>query len=196
MASADLFRKLGLFVRREFLSPDECLQLKEELRSSGDRDAGWVLHRGQLVVDEMARRASEVRVSEEMTAEVVARFDAVKLELAAHFGTALTSFREPRYMAYDPSGHFAFHRDRTGEPGEPAEVSVRQVTAVVFVNDWDEFCGGALQFYARDLDGGLPEAKISLDPEAGTLIGFDPRLRHQVEAVRSGTRFTIVTWFV
>jgi predicted 2-oxoglutarate/Fe(II)-dependent dioxygenase YbiX len=185
-----------LFVCREFLGPGEISDLKEQLQSSREREAGWVLNRGRLVVDEMARRVSEVRVSEDTTAEIVTRFDAVKPDLAAHFGKSLTSFREPRYMAYDPAGHFAFHRDRTDEPGEPGEVSVRQVTAVVFVNDWNEFHGGALQFYARDLDARLPEAKISLDPEAGTLIGFDPHLRHQVEAVRSGTRFTVVTWFI
>ena len=155
-----------------------------------------VLNGSRLVVDEMTRRASEVRVSEDATAEIAARFDAIKPELAAHFGTSLTSCREPRFIAYDPAGHFTFHRDRTDEPGEPVEVRLRQVTAVVFVNDWNDFRGGALQFYARDLDGRLPEAKVSLDPEAGTLVAFDPHVRHQVEAVGSGTRFTIVTWFI
>jgi predicted 2-oxoglutarate/Fe(II)-dependent dioxygenase YbiX len=155
-----------------------------------------VLDGSRLVVDELTRRASEVRISVDATADIAARFEALRPQLAAHFGKPLASVREPRFMAYDATGHFTFHRDRTDEPGEPLEVSLRQVSAVVFVNDRNDFGGGALQFYARDLDDGLPEAKLSLDPEAGTLVAFDPHVRHQVQAVRSGTRFTIVTWFI
>jgi len=198
MASADLLSDLGLFVRSEFLAPDECSALKDQLRSSQQRQAGAVLDGSRLVVDEMTRRAAEVSVPQETTAAITARLGTLRPELAAYFGKTLTSVRKPRFLAYGPADHFIFHRDRDDSPDEPQEVSVRKVSAVVFVNDWRDYRGGALQFYARDLspDSGLPEGKVSLDPEAGTLVAFDPHARHQVQPVRSGTRFTIVTWFI
>ena len=198
MASADLLSDLGLFVRREFLAPDTCSALKDRLRSSRQRQTGAVLEGSQLVIDEMTRRATEVGVPEDASAEIAARLDTLRPELAAYFGKALTSVREPRFLAYGPADHFIFHRDRGDSPDEPQDVSVRQVSAVVFVNDWSDYRGGALQFYAQDLSpgSGLPEAKVSLDPEVGTLVAFDPHVRHQVQPVRSGTRFTMVTWFI
>ncbi len=198
MASADLFRDLGLFVRREFLAPDACSVLKNQLRSSRQRKAGTVLEGSRPLVDDMTRRATEVGVPEDASAGIAARLDMLRPELAAHFGKTLTSVRKPKFVAYDPADHFIFHRDRNDAPDEPPHVRLRQVSAVVFLNDRSDYRGGALQFYARDLfpDGGLPDAKLSLDPEAGILVAFDPHVRHQVQPVRSGTRFTIVTWFI
>jgi predicted 2-oxoglutarate/Fe(II)-dependent dioxygenase YbiX len=198
MASADLLSDLGLFVRREFLAPDECATLKDQLRSSQQRQTGAVLDGSRLVVDEMTRRATEVGAPRDASAAIAARLDTLRPELAAYFGKGLTSVREPRFLAYGPADHFIFHRDRDDSPDEPQEVSARRVSVVVFVNDWIDYRGGALQFYAQDLspDSGLPEGKVSLDPEAGTLVAFDPHARHQVQPVRSGTRFTMVTWFI
>ena len=193
----------GLFVRADFVPMTLCTAVCEEMRRAPS-SAGTVLDGEDPLVDERTRRARKVTVARPARDEIASRLHALTPVVADHFGCALAGLRELQFLAYDRGDFFIFHRDRTDASTEPARVRARKVSVVIFLNEVSDhpvpgsYSGGALQFYAPDLvaDADYEKTKLSLTATAGTLIAFDPRVRHQVQPVTSGRRYTVVTWFV
>jgi predicted 2-oxoglutarate/Fe(II)-dependent dioxygenase YbiX len=204
MTKREHFIDLGLFVRPNFLPLTLCEAACEEMRMSQPK-VGTILDNAQELVDEQIRKAKNViTVASPTRRAITERLDAIAPDVAEHFGCALTGMQELQFLNYDEGDFFVFHRDKTDTPDEPAWVSERKVSAVIFLNagpahhNLNSYSGGTLEFYAHDLiaEPMYKQAKIPLPATPGTLVAFDPLVRHQVQPVTHGQRFTVVTWFV
>jgi predicted 2-oxoglutarate/Fe(II)-dependent dioxygenase YbiX len=193
-----------LFVRPNFLPAKLCDAICEDMRMSSHREAGTVLDGKQALVDERTRKAKNVAVALATRQAITSRLQAIAPDVAEHFGSALTGLQELQFLAYNEGDFFAFHRDSADSPTDPRRVRERKVSTVIFLNAKsdrpgpDSYGGGALEFYAHDLiaEPMYEQAKIPFAGTPGTLVAFDPFVRHQVEPVTHGQRFTVVTWFV
>jgi predicted 2-oxoglutarate/Fe(II)-dependent dioxygenase YbiX len=197
--------KSRLFVRPDFFEPALCSSIREEM-CLRPAEAGKVLFGRIRQVDESTRQAKEVPVSTSTVALVRARLFAMKPVLEERFQLHLRQCQTLRFISYSPGDFFLFHRDKKDDPEEPPHVTARQVSVVLFLNSQSEttvdgvFRGGSLRFYAPDLLPGSAAAMerqcISIRGQAGLLVAFPPRVRHEVQPVVQGRRFTIVTWFI
>jgi predicted 2-oxoglutarate/Fe(II)-dependent dioxygenase YbiX len=93
-----------------------------------------------------------------------------------------------RFCRYRGGQRFCIHRDGAYAPG-PAERS--HLTCMLYLNDGEEFSGGATRYYAERTEGS--ELLGVVRPEAGTLIVFDHALWHDGEAVSAGTKYVMRT---
>jgi len=193
-----------IFVRPNFLPTKLCEAVCEEMRTSSHREAGTVIDGEQALVDERTRRAKHVTVALPTHQAITSRLHAIAPNVAGHFGFALTGLRELHFLAYNEGDFFAFHRDSSDSPTDPTRVRERKVSTVIFLNAQSDrpslgsYGGGELEFYAHDLvaEPMYEQTKISFTGTPGTLVAFDSFVRHQVEPVTHGQRFTVVTWFV
>jgi SM-20-related protein len=193
-----------LFVRPNFLSTELCEAICEEMRTTSHREAGTVLDGEQAILDERTRRAKHVTVALNIHQAIRSRLHAIAPDVAEHFGFALTGLRELHFLAYNEGDFFAFHRDSADAPTDPTRVKERKVSVVIFLNAKSvspgagSYGGGTLEFYAHDFvaEPRYEQAKIPFTGTPVTLVAFDSFVRHQVEPVTHGQRFTVVTWFV
>jgi SM-20-related protein len=193
-----------IFVRSNFLPVKLCEAVCEEMRRSTHREAGTVVDGEQALLDERIRRAKHVTVAQPTHQAITSRLHAIAPDIAEHFGFTPTGLRELHFLAYNEGDFFAFHRDSSDSPTDPTRVRERKVSTVIFLNAQSghpgsgSYGGGSLEFYAHDLvaEPMYEQVKISFTGTPGTLLAFDPFVRHQVQPVTHGQRFTVVTWFV
>lgn len=203
MPSAAFFRSLGLFIAEDFLSEDECVRLRDEMKTAR-------LEKGRLYrkkgddgshSDDTFRQAYDVLVAPETAHEVRERLLAVKPQVEEHFRIRLgNECHGPDFVTYKPGGFFAPHRDINEDA--PEEIRKRRVCAVAFLNAssvepaGDSFGGGGLTFYGL-LDGRQWEnCGLTLEPQAGLLVAFRPDVLHQVQPVTFGERHIILSCFL
>ena len=101
----------------------------------------------------------------------------------------------PQLLKYNIGGHYAPHIDGRSIWIAPNGDKIwrkstdRDLSIVLFCNDGN----------GKDFDGGnfmFPELGIEVPPKAGTLVCFpsDQNYLHGVNSVRSGERYSIVSW--
>ncbi len=97
-------------------------------------------------------------------------------------------FEVPHLLRYSPGGKCALHAD--AENWNAAEYRWergidRDYSSVIYFNA--DYEGGRLMF---------PELNVSLTPSSGMIVTFpsDHRFTHEVEALRSGIRYSCVMW--
>jgi SM-20-related protein len=188
-----------LFACSNFLSIRLCQTICEQMQTSC-RKASAVLGGKRPFVDERTRSAKNVTVAAAAHQVIASHLQVIAPQIAQYFGCTLAGLRELQFLAYDNGDFFVFHRDKTNALAEPPRISARKVSVVIFLNDpiLGSYSGGALEFYAHDLVG-IPmyeQVKASFTSKTGTLVAFSPLVRHQVQPVTHGHRFTVVTWFV
>jgi prolyl 4-hydroxylase len=181
-------RELELFVVRDFLDPETCTALIEQIdakrRPSGIADDVGIanyrtsetcdLHRSDPVVAEVERKISEL------------------------LGIPLAASEPPQGQRYAPGQEFKAHTD-TFEPGgydfyvHTAERGQRTWTAMIYLNEPED--GGATRF---KLIG------KTIQPETGKLLAWNnllpdgqpnPATLHQGMKVRRGTKYIVTKWF-
>ncbi|SEN02997.1 WD domain-containing protein, G-beta repeat-containing protein [Stigmatella aurantiaca] len=93
-----------------------------------------------------------------------------------------------RYCRYRGGQRFCIHRDGAYAPSPRVR---SHLTCMLYLNDAQEFSGGATRYYADRSE----EAELlgAVRPEAGTLIVFDHALWHDGEAVSAGTKYVLRT---
>ena len=165
----------------DFLSLAERQRLRDAMSSAPATDATVARDGGEYRVDDALRRTRRVNVDDGVERAFVAKLDAIRDGTAMHFGVWLSETEKPQFLAYREGDFFVRHADR-----DRAGANRRAVSVIVFVND--DFEGGALKFIGDDV-------AIAITPTAGQLIAFRSDALHEVEAVRSGMRFTVVSWF-
>jgi predicted 2-oxoglutarate/Fe(II)-dependent dioxygenase YbiX len=171
---------------------------------TSSRKASTVLYGERPLVNERTRKAKNVTVTLPAHKAITSRLHSIAPQIAENFGCTLTGLQELQFLAYDKGDFFVFHRDRTNGPAEPTRVSARKVSIVIFLNAESDhpvpgsYSGGALQFYAPDLvaEPMYEQAKVAFTGTTGALIAFNPFVRHQVQPVTHGQRFTVITWFI
>ena len=122
---------------------------------------------------------------------------ALRQPLEAHIGQSLVPNLPVSFLRYGPNGHYRAHRDRS-ENKNVAE-SRRRVSVVLFLNDARSdvrFRGGQLRLYGLMGQGALEEVGFDMEPEAGTVVGFESTLLHEVVPVSEGMRCAAVCWFL
>ena len=119
MAPPEFFAKFGVFVQPNFLSLDECRQLRDEM-SVAPSEAARVGQpstevQGPLegVVSESVRRSSLTHVSAETRSQFVARFLSLRSRCETFFDASLAGeIEEPKFLIYRPGDFFLPHTDR------------------------------------------------------------------------------------
>ena len=95
---------------------------------------------------------------------------------------AITGQQNPQFTIYDLDEFYDFHEDQAllGD-------NMRKLSVVISVTDPALYTGGEFEFE----DGVKPEIK-----ERGSIIVFPSFVRHRVTPVSTGTRYSLVNWFV
>ena len=83
-----------------------------------------------------------------------------------------------RVLKYENSGYLPAHTDQG--------VSTRSLSVLIYLND--DYQGGNIVF---------PNSKVSLKPEAGSMIFFPSNFLyvHQIEPVTSGIKYSLPNWY-
>jgi predicted 2-oxoglutarate/Fe(II)-dependent dioxygenase YbiX len=202
VANADFFAQFGLFIRRGFLDPETCLQIRREM-GSADRARAHVRRLGEAsgAVDEMVRRTDAVELSAATTSHIERRLLALMPELQTHFGLTLTGCQGPQFYIYEEGDFFLPHQDRGSDQVAPDRHRARQVSVTVFLNDetggldGQRYRGGALVFHGQRADPAARTFGLPLPGEEGMFVGFRSDWVHEVRPVTNGTRYSLVTWF-
>jgi SM-20-related protein len=207
MIPPQLLAKLGLFVKEDFLAPQFCGQFLVEAQSAArEQSSIWQqTPTGEAVgtlVDETARKTRELEVSSQTLDLIKQRLRDIKPELEQFFQVQLGRIEYPSFYHYEPGDFFKVHRDRASTSEAPEEIQKRQVSVVMFLNSHageplpDTYRGGVLTFYGL-LEGeqwqvyGFPLIGLP-----GSLVAFRSDVWHEVKPVLSGSRYTIVSWFL
>lgn len=203
MPRADFFERLGLFVRRGFLTSELCAELRAETRTAPSGIGSfWRPSLRAGVVDESRQRRKDVasvavpamsRVSENLLDLLPA--------LSRHFSVALSGCQPARLFQYRPGDFVGPHTDGHVDPTAPRVVAERRVSAVVFLNSEaaeprpGAYGGGALTLYGLIDDPRWRPFGFPVVGEEGLLIAFRAGLLHEVRPVSHGVRYVIATWF-
>ncbi len=202
MLPADFFRNAGLHVVEGFAPEAWCAEVCEELRTHAS-ELGTVLGAGgKFGVDEKVRKVRNVEVPSARREELVERLEAIRPDLAAHYGVELETVQEPQFLHYSTGDFYAAHRDRSPKARTNTVSSPRRVSAVLFLNrvtaepEEGAFGGGALTFYGLFDDPRLAERGFPVAIQPGLLVTFPAETVHEVQPVLHGDRFTAASWFV
>jgi predicted 2-oxoglutarate/Fe(II)-dependent dioxygenase YbiX len=199
---AEFFARFGLYAEREFLSPEMCASLREEMRAATGVPATVADEQGgDDAVDETYRRTKKAEVSPATAAQIGEELHQAIPGLAKHFERALVGMQAPQFLLYREGDYFRPHPDDSKKPDAPDFVRQRSVSAVVFLNGATPgepagYSGGSLTFYGL-MDDGMSEESVGLPlaGETGLLIAFPSHLVHSVSPVTAGERYTVVSWF-
>ena len=198
MSNPKFFKAAGLFLKEDFLSPQQCDALRDEMTAGQQFDAA--LERPNVadaVVDPYTRKTRLAKMSKESRHKVHDAVTSLLPALSAHFNVALTGTQPTSYLVYREGDFFKRHVDVSKT--KDREESRRKVSIVVFLNDQSEvpadgtYAGGALVFYRLQPP---PFDKLAhpLAGKRGTLVAFRAEVQHEVLPVTRGFRYTAVGW--
>ena len=146
----------------------------------------------EWVVDTEIRNTQQVHVPGSIAKQLDNIADANVRELINPFYQVAVRDREPwQLLHYGAGGHYIPHVDAETLYKDDDGLDLwektldRDLSIVYFLND--DFAGGELVF---------PELDLVIEPAPGTLVCFpsDHNYIHEVKAVTSGHRYTVVTW--
>ena len=200
--SAQLIRRLGVYLQRDFVPMDVCEALRREaLAGSGSAAEIYVGEEGQ--VEPAVRKTLEIAVPDRLRVDLQARLDAIAPALSSHFGVALAGSEGVGFLLYERGGFYRPHRDRAARDGSAGgnQTFRRRVSVVVFLNGAAdrpgpfEYAGGRLALYGLIDDPAWRDVGMPVDAEPGLLVAFDSATLHEVTPVTAGRRLTAVDWF-
>jgi len=184
----------NLFLLRNFLDADACASLKAELNDSPTTQAPVYIEGTEGTIHEDIRKTTSLHPSAETKSQVHERLLSQKSAIETHFGLNLNDCEPPQFLRYEKGDFFVRHQDGNTHQLDFDHLRIRRISIVVFLNDFSAepeancYSGGLLQFYDQQDTYGLPG-------ETGLLVAFTADTMHEVSAVTSGERFTIISWF-
>lgn len=201
MPGIEFYRELGLFLVEDHFDAERCERLREA--ASRVSKPAEISRKGRDIVDLEVRRSRVADVSEETLEEVRAHLLELKPKLEDHFGLELEGCERPVFLRYETGDFFAAHQDGYEDPDSADYIQKRRVSVVVFLNteveDGDrrpgEYDGGSLLFHGLMPQPEWSSAVFPLAGREGLLVAFPSHLVHEVQPVKAGVRYTIVTWF-
>jgi SM-20-related protein len=199
MNEYDIFARLGLYLKRDFLDASLCEEVRAQMESHPS-EAGYVksLDKGEII-DASLRRTWVAQVPVRYARTIRDRLEDLKPDLEAHFNLQLKLQEKPQFLLYEPGGHYAPHRDVPSEQVESrARIKGRLVSIVVFLNDRtgpQPYSGGELTFYGLVSDPQWKDYGLPLEAQVGLLVAFRSDTLHEVRPVTCGKRYTLATWF-
>jgi predicted 2-oxoglutarate/Fe(II)-dependent dioxygenase YbiX len=194
-----LWKPEVVFRQRGFLTGDECAKIRADMLQSPVYTGTIVKRDGVPSVDTKVRRATNVRVSGGIREFMDARLGCVRDQLSSYFETQTSGHQPPQFLLYREGEFFRRHRDVAREYPS-LDIAERKLSIVLFLNDCRSgsecsFEGGILAFIGR-FSGPVESNRLEVIPEEGMLVAFPADLLHEVTRVRSGARFTVVSWLV
>lgn len=96
---------------------------------------------------------------------------------------------ENHFLKYDSGGKFDIHHDIIFPTNYTNFVSkpIRKISALVLLSDRNSFEGGKLALW-------VDEKRMSFDYDQGDLLVFPSFVRHQVDPLIEGPRYSTVHW--
>ncbi len=185
----------GVLVHEGFLDDVTLARIRHAM-AAGEGEPAAVQSRdaGSLALDTEARVTWEVELPDDLQEALVALVNRMLPTFEHASGVALEPCEAVAALRYPAGSFYGPHRDAGDTPDEHG-LHRRRVSIVIFLNDGDgagaEFGGGRLRLYgleSREDDG------LDVVPEAGALVAFPSRLRHEVTPVTWGERLVLVTW--
>jgi predicted 2-oxoglutarate/Fe(II)-dependent dioxygenase YbiX len=146
----------------------------------------------EWVVNKKIRDTQEVDLPDVVVKQLNRINDAcIRSFINPFYRVAVDDSEPSQILHYGAEGHYIPHVDAETLYKDDSGIDIwektldRDLSIVYFLND--DFAGGELVF---------PEIKLVVKPEAGTLVCFpsDHNYIHGVNPVKSGHRYTIVTW--
>jgi predicted 2-oxoglutarate/Fe(II)-dependent dioxygenase YbiX len=202
MPNAAFFGRFGLFVREQFLEPELCARLCDEIRT-GMHTPGTVGSTGSdYIVDREVRRVTRAWLADETDDLVRSRLLAIMPDVGRHFEMPLADCQAPQFLRYLKGDFYQRHWDATVRSDSAPASLARKVSCVIFLNANSRepreatYGGGALTFYSLFEEPASQDLGLPLDAEPGLLIAFNAHMPHSVELVTHGERFTVATWFI
>jgi SM-20-related protein len=204
MPPASFFAKLGLFIREDFLEPEECARLRAEMRGAPSSAAKVGMYgSSDSAVKPNKRKTKLIEVSEETRASIVARFLDIKPLIEGHVGLPLGAELEtPKFLIYETGDFFEAHSDRRDDDVAPRIARLRRVNMVLFLNGQSEtpttetFAGGSLTLYGLLDKPVWRDYGLRVTATPGLLVAFPSTLIHEVPTIVHGERYTIVSRFL
>ncbi|HEX3248657.1 MAG TPA: 2OG-Fe(II) oxygenase [Pyrinomonadaceae bacterium] len=184
----------NLFLLRNFLDADACVNLKAELIASPTTQAPVYIEGTEGTIHESIRKTTSLHPSAETFSEIHERLLRQKSALESHFQLNLTDCERPQFLRYEKGDFFVRHQDGNTHQLDFDHLRVRRISIVVFLNDFanepQETCysGGLLNFSDQ-------QGEYGLAGETGMLVAFTADTFHEVTPVTSGERWTIISWF-
>ncbi|MGE0464567.1 MAG: 2OG-Fe(II) oxygenase [Vicinamibacterales bacterium] len=188
---------LGVFVHEAFLD-DVTLARVRHAMAAGVGEPAAVQSRDawSLALDTEARVTWEVELPDDLQEALVTLVNRMLPTFEEASGVALESCEAVAALRYPAGSFYGPHRDVSDTPDEHG-LHRREVSIVIFLNDGAgagaDFAGGRLRLYGLT---GSEDDGVDVVPEAGTLVAFPSRLRHEVTRVTQGERQSLVTWLL
>jgi len=181
-----------------FLDAATCCRLRDTM----DRGiaAPAVVLDSEIVLDDAARRVSDIDVDRSTLAAVELKLESARAAIEAYHGLPIDEREGPSFLRYGPGGFYRRHRDQAAEAAWP-DAARRQVSLVIFLNssrsvpEPNEFSGGELVMFPEDVPDVPTGEPIEIVPQQGSLVAFRADTAHEVRPVSAGVRDVIVDWF-
>ena len=189
---AKWLNKLGVYAWPDFFEPDFCAQLCAELCQAPVRQAIITHGLDFAGVDESYRRTKVIQPATGIQTLLQQRVTAALPQLSEHFQQPLAINEPPKCLRYASGDFFQVHRDVSPGKAAPPLTLARRVSLVAFLNS--DYAGGELVLYDLLRETGAETKGIALSGLTGWLIAFRADLRHEVLPVKTGERYTVVSW--
>jgi SM-20-related protein len=204
MPAAEFFKQFGLFTVRNFLSRAFCESLCREMSIAPMSKGTFLkLDSDTEIEDENIKRRSEtIALSKESSETIRHELLNLKPEIEKHFQIELTDLQPLKFCIYKKGDFYKAHVDRTENNQASNDLRERKVSVILFLNEESlvkkkgAFSGGNLTFYGLMQNEAFAGFGLPLMSEPGMLIAFLPSQLHEVTPVTTGTRYTIVTWYI
>lgn len=188
---------LGVFVRERFLDQPTLERLRQAMAAdAGDPVAVRARDQAATAIDTAARVAWEVSLPEPLHQAIVEAINRIRPAIEQASGAMLEPCDAVAALRYPEGSFYGPHRD-VAETADEHGLHRREVSIVIFVNDGagaaPAFGGGRLRLYGLE---GNEDDGVDVMPEAGALVAFPSRLRHEVTRVTQGERQSLVTWLL
>ena len=179
----------GVGIMEQFLSPGECLDLRNMADSlEGERFRLRDQFRNIVSPADPTRVCDLMHPGDfqKVLDNLVAR--AFEEQIIPRTGQHIDWYEEPQLLRYRAGGFYQYHVDAYDPvPKGKAwrKVMDRDISMLIYLND--DFEGGELEF---------KRFAYFLQPRAGMLVWFpsDIRYEHMARPVTSGCRYAVVSW--
>lgn len=176
-----------IYILNEII-PKETVREILKIKNFSYSFSGTVLCNGELI-ENSYRKVKEYDIPENMENFLYENIkNTYNIHLKQIYKKDLLSIEKLQFLHYEIGGQYDFHNDSEDIiDGKWTKVVDRDLTFIIYLNDYTEYEGGRLVFSNHN-------EKIL--PKAGTIVTFpsDHHYEHKVTPLTEGNRYCIVTW--
>src|SRR5690242_5995565 len=135
------------------------------------------------------RRTSRLFVSTEKEEKINHYLQELKSRLETHFQLPLSGVESFQFLLYREGDFYKRHADKNDREDTPAYIKARRVSIVIFLNrETIDYEGGTLAV-------GNVADPVRIIGETGKVVAFRSETMHEVKPLKSGERYSIVSWY-